>query len=143
MAHRTAAPVVVGIGWICVGALVSLGFLSILTIGALLLVLAGVCMAVIFLVPALRAAQLRAAWLTLLSISGLSAGAFLLAWLNRDGPGSVCHTSLQETSCADEWSPWPLGISGVVLLAGGIALTWYVRRAFSVRVEVRSPRLHP
>lgn len=125
---RMVPAYVIGVLWFLVGGLASVGFLSILTIGVLLLLAAGAAAATIFIVPSLRRTQLHASPLILLSISGLSCGAFLLTWLNREGPGTVCHTTPQETSCGDEWNPWILGPVGVALLAGGVILTIYVWR---------------
>lgn len=132
--HGPVAPAyVIGVLWFVVGGLVSVGFLSILTIGVLLLLAAGGVVATIFIIPALRRSQSRASAMTLLSISGLSCGAFLLTWLNREGPGTVCHTTPQETSCVDEWNPWVLGLIGAALMFGGIVLTIYVWRGRNPR----------
>ena len=57
-------------------------------------------------------------------VTGLSLPVFYVAYLNRLGPGTVCRTiGTAGQSCADEWSPWPWLIVGVVLLVGGCA--WF------------------
>jgi hypothetical protein len=43
-----------------------------------------------------------------------------VAWLNRDGPGQVCTSTATDTSCADEWSPWPFVALAVVLAGAGV-----------------------
>ena len=53
------------------------------------------------------------------SMAGFGAWGFVLAWLNRGGPGMVCHAS----QCDEEWSPWPFAAVGVVLV--GAALTTF------------------
>lgn len=45
-----------------------------------------------------------------------------IAILNRDGPGTACHTSGITTSCTDEMSPWPWAGGAVVLVVLGVTL---------------------
>ncbi len=56
-------------------------------------------------------------------ISGLGLPLFYVAYLNRDGPRTVC-TALQHggQSCTDEGSPWPWTVVGVALLLVGVAI---------------------
>ncbi|HEU5265094.1 MAG TPA: hypothetical protein VFU35_00280 [Jatrophihabitans sp.] len=49
-------------------------------------------------------------------VAGPAVWAFVLAWLNRAGPGSVCHATASSVSCQDESSPWPFLVVGAVLL---------------------------
>jgi hypothetical protein len=57
------------------------------------------------------------------SVLGLACGAALIplgiAYLNRGGPGTVCNST--NTSCTQEWSPWPFLSVGLLLLVGGVA----------------------
>ena len=51
-----------------------------------------------------------------------------VAWLNRDGPGTVCTSTATETSCGDEWSPWPFVVVAVVLAGAGLVAFLRLRR---------------
>ncbi len=60
-------------------------------------------------------------------ISGASLPMFYVAYLNRDGPGNICHSFADGGSaCIEEWSPLPWAFIGMCLLFGGIAV--FVRR---------------
>lgn len=59
-------------------------------------------------------------------ISGFGIPPFYLAWLNRDGPGTVCHSTATSTSCIGEWPPWPFAIVGVAVVAFGVVV--FLRR---------------
>lgn len=55
-------------------------------------------------------------------IAGCGILALAIAYLNRGGPGNVCTTTVRESSCVSEWSPWPwLGV-GIALLAAAVTL---------------------
>ena len=56
------------------------------------------------------------------AISGLGLPLLYVAYLNRDGPGTVCTTSAGGTSCADEWAPLPWALAGLVLVAAGVVV---------------------
>src|SRR3954454_1378311 len=97
--------------WVLVGALVGAGIAALLTIGVLLLLAAGVLAAIGARTPALRnrsALAMRA---------GVGLAALYLAWLNRDGPGNVCHTKGTTTTCTDQLTPWPFLAVAVALIA--------------------------
>jgi hypothetical protein len=53
-------------------------------------------------------------------MAGLLAGpgtvALWVSYLNRDGPGTVCHATGSGQQCTDEWSPWPLLAVGLLFL---------------------------
>jgi len=56
-------------------------------------------------------------------ISGGSLPLFYVAYLNRDGPGTICRSFAGGGSeCVEEWSPVPWLVLGVVLLLGGMAV---------------------
>ncbi|MGW5242208.1 hypothetical protein ACWEOW_25040 [Monashia sp. NPDC004114] len=101
--------------WVVVGGAAGIGVVAILTIGAPLIVLAA-AMAVGGAL--MRWTRTRAAFLV---IAGASFAPFLIAWLNRDGPGTIC-TALPDNGveCIDEWSPWPFLAAAFVLVALGI-----------------------
>ena len=54
-------------------------------------------------------------------LSGLGLPPLYVAFLNRDGPGTVC-ASLPGGGqrCADEWSPWPWLVVGIALVVSGV-----------------------
>jgi hypothetical protein len=110
MARRSAAWFGV---WLLVGAGFSLGSLSVIGI---------------FLIPAAVVLTVFAATRRQSGdgiagvISGLGLPLLYIAYLNRDGPGTVCRAFAGGESCTDEWSPWPwLGI-GALLVLGGVAV---------------------
>lgn len=105
--------------WIVVGAAFALGSISV--IGIVVLPIAGIA-------TALLARNKR----VVAGIVGIVSGAGLpfvyVAYLNRDGPGTICTATNGGESCRDEWSPWPwLGV-GVGLVALGVALFVGTRR---------------
>jgi hypothetical protein len=61
-------------------------------------------------------------------IAGLGVPALYIAYLNREGPGTVCHSSATSTSCTDEWSPWPLLVAGLALISTGLIAWWWSNR---------------
>ncbi len=102
-----------GCVWFGLGGLMSL--LSMLSIGPVVLI-ATMAVGVPF---AIRLGdRLVAAW------PGLGVGAagpfLLVAWLNRAGPGTVCHRTATSVSCGDYWNPWPFLVVGLVLGVGGV-----------------------
>lgn len=101
--------------WGLVGALIGVGLMALLTVGPFLLAAAAVLALV---AVAFRPLRSRAGGL---AIAGLAAGPLVVAWLNRDGPGTVCVTTATSVSCTDEWSPWPFVAVGAVLVAVGVA----------------------
>ena len=110
-------PLLLFLGWALVGLLAAFGIASLLTIG------------VVFLLAALALGGFLV-WRKATgggSPLGLAFGAALLVgylgWLNRGGPGTVCHANSERGfSCTDEWSPWPFFVVAAVLAAGAIAL---------------------
>jgi hypothetical protein len=110
--------------WLVVGALVGLGVAALLTIGAALLLLASVLVLVASRVPALRSPAVGG------GLAGIGLAVFYLAWLNREGPGTVCHTTATSVDCTDEWSPWPFVAVGVALVLGSVLLVQLLRRRY-------------
>ncbi|GAB2872831.1 hypothetical protein [Nocardioides pacificus] len=107
--------------WAVTGALLAFGVVGILTIGVVLLAIA------------VGLALVGARWTPLRNrsvvalVGGLSAAPLSLAWLNREGPGTVCETLRDDvTQCTERWSPWPFLAVAAVLLA--ITLTVLARR---------------
>ncbi len=96
--------------WVVVGAVLGFGMASLLTVGIFVLPV-GVALAVIGARrPALRT---RAAGGML---AGVGLIALYIAWLNRGGPGTVCHYTATTTECGERWSPWPFVVVAVLLV---------------------------
>ena len=108
--------------WGLVGALVAFGVAGLATVGLFLLALASVLVAVALAVPALRRPSLPGV------LVGLSTAPLYVGWLNRGGPGTVCTTTVDATTCTDEWSPWPFVAVGVLLAGAGVAMLVVARR---------------
>jgi len=107
--------------WCLAGAGLCLGVLSILTIGPfVLLVTLGLCAWLLW--------RVDFGWGMLGLLSGAALPLLYVAWLNRDGPGTVCTSTATETSCGDEWSPWPFVVVGVVLIVAGLVAFLHFRR---------------
>jgi hypothetical protein len=122
---RTKTRTILGfLGWLVVGAGGATGMLAILTIG-------------IFVLPC---AALLAALLTWRGYGRLAAPSLLtgsglvllyVAFLNRDGPGTVCTTSDASQTCTQQMSPWPWVVVGLVLASAGITLARAALSRFS------------
>lgn len=109
-------------GWLLTGACYLLALLALLSIGPFILPIpvAGT------VVLATRRESRRG---LLGSISSASLPLFLLAYLNRHGPGTYCTTSPTEESCTEGLlNPWILGAVGLLVLAAGVALFRRTRR---------------
>jgi hypothetical protein len=100
------------IAWMLVGAGYALGLLSVLSIGAYVLLITVVATFVL----ATRAGN-RVGLPGL--VSGLSFPLFYVAYLNRSGPGTICTTTATSQTCSDQWSPWPWIVVGILLLVSG------------------------
>jgi hypothetical protein len=50
------------------------------------------------------------------ALVGIGAWCFVLAWLNRHGPGDVCSTRSDGTFCQGEWDPWPFWSAGALFV---------------------------
>lgn len=70
-------------------------------------------------------------------ISGVGLPFLYIAYLNRDGPGTVCTAfGNGGQQCTEEWSPWPWLLIGVALVALGVAL--FVKEARRHRAPLPS-----
>jgi hypothetical protein len=113
--ERTVPAVLWFTGWLAVGAGAVLAMLAALTIGVFILPL---CIVATVVLATRRGSSQGFPGL----VSGLSLPLFYVAYLNRDGPGTICTRSVSSVSCTDEWSPWPWFAVGAVLLLGGVLL---------------------
>ncbi|MFD4503724.1 hypothetical protein [Streptomyces sp. NPDC058457] len=109
-------------GWLLTGACYLLALLTALSFG-------------IFILPIAVAGTVALATRrdTQRSLPGLLSGAslplFLLAYLNRHGPGTYCTTSAGGSSCTDGLlNPWLLLAVGLLVLSAGPALFLRIRR---------------
>ncbi len=100
--------------WSAIGALYALALVGAMTIG-------------IFVLPVavLSTVLIRRRRAAMVGLPGLISGASLplmyIAYLYRDGPGTVCVVRRGGVECTDEWSPWPwLAIAIAMLVAGGV-----------------------
>jgi hypothetical protein len=97
--------------WSLVGAVAAIGFISLGPLALLIAMFAGVS-----LVTSSRAR--RSAW-GLLSGAGLIS--LLIAYLQRDGPGTTCYrTATGGGGCDEHLDPRPWLIVGVVLVVLGV-----------------------
>jgi hypothetical protein len=101
--------------WLAIGGGYALAVLSIMTIGILILPI--VIGATVFVAtrPGSRPGVMGL-------VSGLGLPLLYVAFLNRDGPGTVCTTTSSSVSCTDEWSPWPWLAAGIACIALGAAI---------------------
>lgn len=75
-----------------------------------------------------RRKEARAAWPGI--VSGASVLVFLIAYLNRDGPGDVCTAYIGRacTNSEQRWSPWPFVAAGIIMAVGGVVGFLFMRR---------------
>ncbi|HET9730410.1 MAG TPA: hypothetical protein VFR41_13345 [Acidimicrobiia bacterium] len=113
------------IPWVIVGAMWGLGAISF--IGVILLPVALIAsLALAWVRPAQRAAPAF--------VAGLGLPLFYVAWLPREGPGTVCHAIRDGQECTDELNPLPWLAVGVALVICGIVAVVAMRRT---RAHVR------
>lgn len=60
-------------------------------------------------------------------VSGFGLIPLYVGYLNRDGPGTVCHAIAGGQQCDSEWNPVPWLAVGALLVAAGIALFIWLR----------------
>ncbi|MFJ8009052.1 hypothetical protein [Streptomyces fagopyri] len=109
-------------GWLLTGAAYLLALLTVLSIGIFILPIPLIGTVVL----ATRRGALRCLP-GLVSSAGLPL--LLLAYLNRNGPGTYCTSSAGGQSCTEGLlDPWILLAAGLFVLAAGVALFLKVRR---------------
>ncbi|MFB0620019.1 hypothetical protein [Streptomyces sp. AGS-58] len=99
------------LAWLAVGGCLALGLAALLSVGVVLVVLAAAA-AVFLFRRGHRSAVVG-------SLAGLALPLFYLAYLNRGGPGDVCHTTASGQTCTDEYAPVPFLVAGALLFAAG------------------------
>jgi hypothetical protein len=108
-------------GWGVAGLGMCLGVLSLLTIGPFVLLFTLILCGVLLFKPGPGSAMAGV-------ICGAAAPLLWVAWLNRDGPGTVCTTSATASSCTDEWTPWPFVVLALMLVVAGMLVFARLRR---------------
>lgn len=94
--------------WALTGTLLGFGIAGLATIGVFLIPIA-IALALIGIVRYRDGSAIAL-------VGSLGAAPLYIAWLNREGPGTVCRTVDDLTECADQWSPWPFFVVGLTLL---------------------------
>jgi hypothetical protein len=108
--------------WACVGALGAFGIAALLSVGIVLLALAGG-------LAALLLWRTTSEWVPMAGVGlGAAVPAGYLGWINRDGPGTVCHGIANGVSCTDEWAPWPFYAVALVLAVVSVGVFVYLDR---------------
>ena len=111
------------LAWPVVGAALSFGVLALMTIGIFILPFALLGLFILLKWGGDRRSSVGL-------ISGVGLPLLYVAFLNRDGPGTICSPyGNGGQQCMDEWSPWPWFLIGAALVATGIALFVRLRRA--------------
>jgi hypothetical protein len=90
--------------------------LALATISFSVLILVGVAIAVVVL--ATRRAFVPSMFGL---VSGVGVLALYVAFVQRQGPGTVCWQTATASGCDEYLNPWPWLVAGVVLVCVGIA----------------------
>lgn len=101
-------------GWVVVGASAAFGLALVVTVGLVLVLLAAVAAGFL----AVKGPGRAAAGLPV----GLAALVLYIGYLNRGGPGTVCHVRSGGEDCVDEYTPIPFVIGGFGLLLAGLLI---------------------
>ena len=96
--------------WVPVGALGALGFISAFGVLAL-----GPALIVVALLARNRTARRSAFGL----VTGAGLALLLIAYLQRDGPGTTCYRTATTAGCDQHLNPLPWLLVGLLLVAGG------------------------
>jgi hypothetical protein len=108
--------------WLVVGVLLGMGVAGLLSVGVFFLLAALVLTGVGVGFSVLRNRSAMAV------PAGVGLSVLYLAWLNREGPGTVCHITGNATTCTEEWSPWPFVAVTLVLISSSFILTRLMRQ---------------
>lgn len=108
------------LAWLAVGGCLAFGLAALLTVG-----IAFSAVAVIAAMFLLRKGP-RAAIAG--GVTGLALPAFYLAYLNREGPGNVCHATAGGSTCTDEYAPVPFLVVGAILFVAGFLIFLMLER---------------
>src|SRR5690242_15451273 len=103
---RTAGWIV---AWTLAGAALLLAVLGAMTIGLFILPFA-----LLAIVALARRPAARRSWPAVFLGAGLPL--LYVAFLNREGPGEVCHRFTDGESCTQEFTPWPWLVAGALVI---------------------------
>ncbi|MDQ3095156.1 MAG: hypothetical protein M3Q82_04230 [Actinomycetota bacterium] len=107
--------------WFVVGAAASLGALTVLSIGVVLLPIALIAIMLLAARPMTRRGVPG-------MVSGAGSPLLYVGYLNRRGPGTICSEIGSGVQCNDYRSPWLWFGLGAALVALGVARFIIVRR---------------
>jgi hypothetical protein len=62
------------------------------------------------------------------AVAGVGTWGLPLAWLNRGGPGDVCHAMSGGSQCDQESAPWPFVVAALVVVGVSVTMFVVVRR---------------
>ncbi|MEU6277776.1 hypothetical protein ABZ871_36085 [Streptomyces populi] len=96
------------------GACTGAGLTALLSVGLVLLLLAAVAAGFLLW----RSPRNAMAGL----LAGLAVPLLHIAYLNRSGPGTVCHTTADGQTCTDEYAPVPFLAGAVILLCASFLI---------------------
>ncbi|MFJ6087851.1 hypothetical protein ACIQI8_41375 [Streptomyces sp. NPDC092369] len=108
------------LAWLAVGGCLAFGLAALLTAGIALIAVAAIA-AVFLLRRGSRAAIVG-------GVAGLALPVFYLAYLNREGPGTVCHATVGGSTCTEEYAPVPFLVVGAVLFVAGFLIFLVLER---------------
>ena len=97
--------------WLAIGGLLAIGAVS---LGPLVVF----PVAALGIGAAVRWPQLRGSMFGL--VSGAGVVVLVVAYLNREGPGTTCWHTATRSGCDEHLNPLPWLVAGVVLLAAGV-----------------------
>jgi hypothetical protein len=101
------------LAWALVGAAWAFSLAAMLSFGILVLPVA-------LLLTGLVATRRGAVHSVCGVLAGASVPAFLIGYLNRDGPGTTCVVTANSSSCTGHLAPLPFFLVGVVFLVGAV-----------------------
>jgi hypothetical protein len=101
--------------WCLTGAGLCLGVLSLPSIGSFALLAS-------FALSGFLLWRFEFGWGMAGLLTGAAVPVLYVAWLNRDGPGQVCHHDATSVSCSDQLNPWPLVAVAVGLVVAGFVV---------------------
>lgn len=105
--------------WVLVGCGYGFALLGALSIGVFILPFALIATALLLRRPTALAGLPGA-------LGGVGLAALFVAYANRNGAGNVCTHTTTSVSCAQEWSPWPWLVAGLLLIV--VAVSWFAVR---------------
>ncbi len=116
------------LAWAVFGVAAALGLLVFGTLGALPIFVAGILAATR---PGFRRSGIGV-------VAGVGAMSLYVAFVQRQGPGTVCWQTARASGCDEHLNPWPWLIVGVVLVAGAVAAFGRRRRIETAGLGLRA-----